>query len=211
MHWRRIVQAAHWQNVAEVQAAFSKAKALNGERVRFEVAGGDFRLIAAFDFRRSIAFVKFVGTHAEYNKIDADRKSVLKVEIMNVRPIRNDSDHEATLREIEQLWSADEGTDDGDLLDVLVTLAEAYEERRWPVDEISPVEAIEAAMAYEGHSRADLGRLIGPSRATEILQRKRALTLPMIRKIASAWHVPERVLVRHYPIQPKGRASQSNV
>ena len=63
--------AADWQSVGEVQAAFSKAKVLNGERVRFEVAGGDYRLIAAFDFRRSIAFVKFIGTHAEYDRIDA--------------------------------------------------------------------------------------------------------------------------------------------
>ncbi len=70
-HWRAVVKVARWTNVAEVQAAFSKAKALNGERVRFEIAGGDFRLVAAFDFRRSIVFVKFVGTHAEYDKIDA--------------------------------------------------------------------------------------------------------------------------------------------
>jgi len=71
MHWRRLVKAANWANVAEVQADFSKAKALNGERVRFEVAGGDFRLVVAFDFRRSIAVVKFVGSHADYDKIDA--------------------------------------------------------------------------------------------------------------------------------------------
>lgn len=71
IHWRAVVKAAQWKSVAEVQSAFSKARALNGERVRFEVAGGDFRLIVAFDFRRSIAFVKFIGTHAEYDKIDA--------------------------------------------------------------------------------------------------------------------------------------------
>ena len=71
LHWLQVVMAADWQNVGEVQAAFSKAKVLNGERVRFEVAGGDYRLIAAFDFRRSIAFVKFIGTHAEYDRIDA--------------------------------------------------------------------------------------------------------------------------------------------
>jgi len=71
MHWRRIVKAANWTNVTEVQADFSKAKALNGERVRFEVAGGDFRLVVAFDFHRQIAFVKFVGSHADYDKIDA--------------------------------------------------------------------------------------------------------------------------------------------
>ena len=70
-HWVTIVSTATWRNTAEVQAAFSKAKVLNGERIRFEVAGGDFRLIAAFDFGRGIAFVKFIGTHAEYDRIDA--------------------------------------------------------------------------------------------------------------------------------------------
>lgn len=70
-HWQSVAKAAGWGSAADVQAAFSKAKALNGERVGFEVAGGDFRMIVAFDFRRAIAFVKFVGSHAEYDKIDA--------------------------------------------------------------------------------------------------------------------------------------------
>ncbi len=70
-HWQNVAKNAEWQNANDVQRAFSKAKALNGERVRFEVAGGDYRLVVAFDFRRSIAFVKFVGTHAEYDRIDA--------------------------------------------------------------------------------------------------------------------------------------------
>ncbi|HET7576392.1 MAG TPA: transcriptional regulator [Sphingomicrobium sp.] len=124
-----------------------------------------------------------------------------------IHPIRNDRDHEAALREIERLWGAPENSSEGDRLDVLATLVETYEGRRWPMDDADPVEAIEAAMAYEGHSRADLGRLIGPSRATEVLQRKRALTLPMIRKIASAWHVPERVLVKEYRLAERRRAA----
>src|SRR3954464_11563456 len=70
-HWMSVTKAARWSNVAEVQAGFSKAKALNGERVRFEVAGGEYRLIVAFDFGRGIAFVKFIGTHADYDRIDA--------------------------------------------------------------------------------------------------------------------------------------------
>ena len=126
---------------------------------------------------------------------------------MNIRPIRTDAEHEAALREIEALWGAAEASKQGDRLDVIVTLVEAYENRRWPIDEIDPVEAIEAAMAYQGRTRADLGRLIGPSRATEILQRRRALTLPMIRKIASHWHVPERVLVKEYELRPKSKAA----
>lgn len=70
-HWYRLAKAAAWQTSAEVAGDFSKAKVLNGERVRFEIAGGYFRLIASFDFERQIVFVKFVGMHAEYDKVDA--------------------------------------------------------------------------------------------------------------------------------------------
>jgi mRNA interferase HigB len=70
-HWYRIAKADEWRSMADVQAAFSKAKVLNAERVRFEIQGGNYRLIVAFNFARQIAFIKFVGTHAEYDKIDA--------------------------------------------------------------------------------------------------------------------------------------------
>jgi mRNA interferase HigB len=69
--WYTIVRAAQWTSTDEVQKAAPKAKVLNRERVRFEVAGGNYRSVAAFDFRRQIAFVKFIGTHAEYDRIDA--------------------------------------------------------------------------------------------------------------------------------------------
>ena len=119
---------------------------------------------------------------------------------MNIKPIKTDADHDAALREIEALWGAADNTPEGDRLDVLATLVEAYEERRWPIGEMDPVEAIEAAMAHDGHTRADLAALIGNSRATEVLKRRRPLTLPMIRRIAQAWHVPERLLVREYAL-----------
>jgi mRNA interferase HigB len=69
--WEQIVRRADWDTTGAVQQAFSKAKVLNGERVRFEVAGGRYRLIVAFDFARRIAFIKFLGTHAEHDRIDA--------------------------------------------------------------------------------------------------------------------------------------------
>lgn len=76
--WHTIVRAAQWtttdevrKTTDEVRKAAPRAKVLNRERVRFEVAGGNYRLVAAFDFRRQIAFVKFIGTHAEYDRIDA--------------------------------------------------------------------------------------------------------------------------------------------
>jgi mRNA interferase HigB len=69
--WYQLVSAARWRSTDEVQKAAPKAKVLNGERVRFGIAGGDYRLVAAFDFRRQIVFVKFLGTHAEYDRVDA--------------------------------------------------------------------------------------------------------------------------------------------
>ena len=69
--WLRVARGADWASTGDVQAAFPKAKVLNGERVRFEVAGGNYRLIVAFKFGSGIAFVKFLGTHAEYDRVDA--------------------------------------------------------------------------------------------------------------------------------------------
>ena len=69
--WYALTKAANWSSMDELKAAFSSAVILNAERARFEVAGGNYRLIAAYDFRRKIAFVKFIGTHAEYDRIDA--------------------------------------------------------------------------------------------------------------------------------------------
>jgi mRNA interferase HigB len=69
--WRTLVRAANWNSMDDVRHAAPNAKILNGERVRFEVAGGNYRVIVAFDFGRRIAFIKFIGTHAEYDRIDA--------------------------------------------------------------------------------------------------------------------------------------------
>ena len=70
-HWFRVAKAAEWTSTQDVIASFSNASTLNAERIRFKVAGNDYRMIVAFDFRRGIAFIKFIGTHAEYDRIDA--------------------------------------------------------------------------------------------------------------------------------------------
>ncbi len=71
LRWIKLVKAAKWTSMSEVQTTVPGAVALNGERARFEVAGGNFPLIASFSFRHQIVFVKFIGTHAEYDKVDA--------------------------------------------------------------------------------------------------------------------------------------------
>jgi mRNA interferase HigB len=69
--WYRLVRAAGWNSMDDVRRTVPKAKVLNRDRVRFEVAGGNYRLIASFDFRRQMVFIKFLGTHAEYDDVDA--------------------------------------------------------------------------------------------------------------------------------------------
>lgn len=118
---------------------------------------------------------------------------------MNIRPIRTDKDHAQALAEIERLWGAKPKTPEGDRLDVLLALIEAYEERRWPVPASDPVEAIKFRMAQTGHTRADLAALLGSeSRASEILNRKRPLTLKMIWALHENWGIPAEILIRPY-------------
>jgi mRNA interferase HigB len=69
--WYRLIRAAAWTSMDDVRRTVPKAKVLNRHRARFEVAGGNYRLIASFDFRRQIVFIKFLGTHAEYDAVDA--------------------------------------------------------------------------------------------------------------------------------------------
>ena len=121
---------------------------------------------------------------------------------MQIRPIRNDKDHRAALVAIEKLWGAAEGTPDGDNLDVLVTLVEFYEERRWPLKSrrrFDPVDVLQYAIDELGHTQAELAHVLGSrSRASEVLARRRALTLEMIQKISAAWKIPADLLVQPY-------------
>jgi antitoxin component HigA of HigAB toxin-antitoxin module len=117
-----------------------------------------------------------------------------------IRPIRNDEDHHAALAAIESLWGAEPGTEGFDRLDLLTTLVEAYENKRWPVADLDPIEAIQTALASGEHDRRELAALIGDNRVSEVLARNRALSLSMIRKIEAAWHLPAAVLIREYPL-----------
>lgn len=119
---------------------------------------------------------------------------------MDIRPIRTADDYTAALRRIEALWGADPGTGAGDELDVLVDLVEAYETRTLPaMAALDPVDAIREHMDLTGRSQADLTRLFGSSsRSSEVLSRKRALTVEMIRRLVAEWHMPAEVLIAPY-------------
>lgn len=121
---------------------------------------------------------------------------------MDIRPIRTDDDYEAALGEIERLWGAEPGSAEGDRLDVLATLVEGYEDKRWPIDPPDPVDAITFRMDQGGLTQADLADLLGSaSRASEILNRRRPLTLEMIRRLCSQWKIPAESLIRPYELE----------
>ena len=120
---------------------------------------------------------------------------------MNIKPIRNEADHEAALQRIEAIFGAEPGTDDGDELDILLVLVERFEELHYPIDAPDPIEFLEYLMELHGARQPDLARLLGSrSRASEILNRKRPLTLDQIRKICAAWQVPVEPLIREYEL-----------
>ncbi len=117
---------------------------------------------------------------------------------MNIRPIHTKADYQATLKEISVLMESDPaaGTPDGDRLDILTTLVQAYETRHFPVGAPDPVEAIKFRMEQSGLTVKDLEPLIGKSnRVYEILNRKRPLTLPMIRRLHQSLGIPAEVLI----------------
>jgi HTH-type transcriptional regulator/antitoxin HigA len=115
----------------------------------------------------------------------------------DVRPIRSDADYEAALAEVERLWGGPSGTSEGDRLDVLATLIDAYEAEHHPIDPPDPVEAIKFRMEQQGLSRKELEPLIGTrTRVAEVLGRKRALSIGMIRRLHEGLGISADVLIR---------------
>jgi HTH-type transcriptional regulator/antitoxin HigA len=114
-----------------------------------------------------------------------------------IKPIRTEADYESALNEVAGLWGAAGGTPEGDRLDVLATLIDAYETRHHPMDPPDPVEAIQFRMEQQGLTRKNLEDLIGTrTRIAEVLNRKRGLSIGMIRRLHDRLGIPAEVLIR---------------
>ena len=124
---------------------------------------------------------------------------------MNIKPIHSEADYLDSLARIDALMDANPGTPEGDELDILATLVEAYEENHYPIDVPDPVEFIKNVMEFLGLDQAEFGRLLkSRPRASEILNRRRQLTLNQIRQITTAWNVPADPLIRDYELVSHG-------
>ena len=116
---------------------------------------------------------------------------------MDIKPIKTDADYRAVLKEIEMLMTAELDTPEGEKLDVLVTLVEAYEQKHYPLDLPDPVEAIKFEMEQKGLTVKDLEPMIGKSnRVYEILNHKRSLTLKMIWRLHEQLGIPAESLIK---------------
>ena len=121
---------------------------------------------------------------------------------MDIKPIKTELDYQAALKEIEVLMDAYPETPEGDRLDVMTTLVEAFEAKHYPIEAPDPIEAILHRMEALGIDRRDLEKMIGTrARVSEVLNRKRPLTISMIRRISEKMHISANVLIRPYRLQ----------
>jgi HTH-type transcriptional regulator / antitoxin HigA len=128
-------------------------------------------------------------------------QQLFEVNMYNLQPIRNKEDYQATLTEIERLFDAPQGTPEFDRLEILVTLVEAYENKHEPILSPEPIEAIIYYMESRGLTRQDLEPAIGSrARVAEILNRKRPLTLEMIRRLHTQLGIPAQTLIQPYSL-----------
>lgn len=125
-----------------------------------------------------------------------------------IRPLRSESDYDAALEEIERYFDNEPkpGTPEGDRFDLLALVIEDYERKHWPIDPPDAVDAIRYRMETGEHTQADLGRLLGSRlRASDILTRKRPLTMKMAWRLHREWGIPAEALIA--PPQTRGRRS----
>jgi HTH-type transcriptional regulator/antitoxin HigA len=127
---------------------------------------------------------------------------------MKLKPIKTKADHEEALKQIERLWGAAEGTPDGDRLDILMTLVDAYEETHFRMDTPDPIEAIKFRLEQQGEDKKALIGIIGNrTRVYEVLRGDRPLSLTMIRQLNEKLKIPAEILIRPVRVRKRKQAA----
>lgn len=125
--------------------------------------------------------------------------NIVKSNKMKLKPIKSEQDYHQVLERLEEIFDAEPNTKEGDELEILGILVEKYENENFPIELPDPVEAIKFRMEQLNYSQSDLAEIIGlKSRASEILNKKRKLSLEMIRKLNEKLHIPSDVLIQAY-------------
>jgi HTH-type transcriptional regulator/antitoxin HigA len=128
-------------------------------------------------------------------------------EMENIRPLKTEADYDWALAEIEAYFDRlpEPGSPEADGFDVLTELVGAYETRHWPIEDIDPIEFLDGFMQNHGYGRGDLAAVLGSlSRASEIMLKRRPLTLGMIQKLSRDWHISAEALIKPYRAESPG-------
>jgi HTH-type transcriptional regulator/antitoxin HigA len=168
------------------------ASIVSVDRIVFNIKGNDYRLVVAVDFDKSIVWIKWLGSHKDYDRIDVKKVRhgrCGEADSIEARPCGGPQGGRAVV-------GRSVGSRDGDRLDVLVTLIEAYEEEHYPIDPPDPIDAIKFRMEQQGLTRRDLEEIIGArTRVAEVLNWKRGLSIWMIRRLNERLGISAEVLI----------------
>lgn len=192
--WHGEAVWAAWKGPRDIKKDYPSASFLEGNRVVFNIKGNHYRLIVKINYDYKIVWIRFIGTHAQYDRIDAKN-----VWAMHIKPIKTKKDYQMALERLEKIFDARAGSREGDELEVLSILIEKYENEQFPIDLPDPIEAIKFRMDQMGYNQNDLAKVVGlKSRASEILNKKRKLTLEMVRQLHQGLNIPTNILIQNY-------------
>jgi HTH-type transcriptional regulator / antitoxin HigA len=200
--WLALARRAQWGNPEEVKESHPRASILKAGRVVFNIKGNDYRLVAGLQYQARVLVIRFFGSHAEYDRIDAGDS------LMDPTLIVIDNDAElARARALVDRLMQSVNPADTPRLAAQARLIAAYEEKKWPPRAPSAAEVIRYLMDQHGLTRADLTPLLGPaSRVNEILRGQKRLSLAMVQRLRARFGVPADLLL---PPATKGSSRRS--
>lgn len=187
--WYTEARRANWRSPQDIKGAYRTASILGNNRVVFNVKGNTYRLVVAVKYEFQVVYIRLAPMRST-------TKSRQRKSDMTIKPIKTERDYNKALKEIEKLWDAKPNTAKGDRLEVLVTLVEAYEQKHHRIDPPDPVEAIKFRMEQLELKPSDLADILGGrNRVSEILNKKRKLTVEMMRSLRKRLAIPAESLL----------------
>src|SRR5262245_38494113 len=184
--FRALVSAASWRRSKAVDGQFGNVASFHPpDRVTFNFAEEDLCIEMRANFALGfVLVVKPIIKHEREKEMDEP-----------IRPIRNETDYQAALAQVNALFNAVPGTAEGDRLEVLAVLVADYARRRHPDAQADPIDVLSMSMKGQGRTQAELAALLeSRSRASEVLSRRRQLSAAMIEKLAMVWSIPASLL-----------------
>lgn len=192
--WYQEAKMANWKNPNDIKSQYKNASIVGSNRVVFNICGNKYRLVVKVNYLTEWIYVRFVGTHNEYDKIDVT--TILKKNIMDVKLIKTEDEYNEALSRIDELFDVTPESKEFDEAELLIALVELYEQQHYKIESPDPIEAIKFRMEQMEVKRTDMTKYFGTrGRVSEILNRKRELTLVMIKKLHKDFGIPAESLL----------------